>query len=42
MLHNRTFQAVLVSKAHPVGFSLTPKPTGSVQYSGAETRLKLK
>jgi hypothetical protein len=32
---------VLVSKAHPAGFSLTPTPLKSVEYTGAEMRLKL-
>jgi hypothetical protein len=32
---------VLVSKAHPAGFSLTPAPLKSVEYTGAEVQLKL-
>jgi alpha-D-xyloside xylohydrolase len=42
MLLNRTFQVVLVSKAHPAGFSFTPTPLKSVQYTGAELRLRLR
>jgi alpha-D-xyloside xylohydrolase len=42
MLTNRTFQAVLVSKTHPSGFSLTPTSLQSAQYSGNEIRLKLR
>ena len=42
MLLNRTFQVVLVSKAHPAGFSFTPTPLKSVQYTGAEIRLRLR
>jgi alpha-D-xyloside xylohydrolase len=41
MLRHRTFQVVLVSKAHPVGFSFKPTPLRSVHYTGAEIRLKL-
>jgi alpha-D-xyloside xylohydrolase len=41
MLSHRTFQVVLVSKAHPAGFSLTPNPLRSVQYTGAEMSIKL-
>jgi alpha-D-xyloside xylohydrolase len=41
MLRDRNFQLVLVSKAHPVGVSLTPVPLRSVRYTGAEIRLKL-
>ena len=41
MLVQRTFHAVLVSKARPVAFSLTPTPFKSVQYAGAKVRLKL-
>lgn len=41
MLSRRTFQVVLVSKAHPAGFSLTPAPLKSVDYTGAEVQLKL-
>jgi alpha-D-xyloside xylohydrolase len=42
MLDYRTFQVVLVSKQHPVGFSPTPTPTKVVQYTGAELHLKLR
>jgi alpha-D-xyloside xylohydrolase len=41
MLDRRTFQVVLVSKAHPAGVSPTPAPLKSVQYAGAEVRVKL-
>jgi alpha-D-xyloside xylohydrolase len=41
MLDHRTFQVVLVSKAHPAGVSLTPTSLKSVGYAGAEVRLKL-
>jgi alpha-D-xyloside xylohydrolase len=41
MLRHRAFQAVLVSIAHPAGFSLTPDPLKSVDYTGEEIRLKL-
>jgi alpha-D-xyloside xylohydrolase len=41
MLHHRTFQVVLVSKEHPAGFSLTPTPLRSVEYTGAEMHFKL-
>ncbi len=41
MLRDRNFQLVLVSKAHPVGVSLTPVPLRCVRYTGAEIRLKL-
>ncbi|MGD0830852.1 MAG: TIM-barrel domain-containing protein [Terracidiphilus sp.] len=41
MLTRRTFQLVLVSKAHPEGFSLTPTPLKSVPYIGVEMRIKL-
>jgi alpha-D-xyloside xylohydrolase len=41
MLSHRTFQIVLVSKAHPASFSLAPNPLKSVHYAGAEIRVKL-
>jgi alpha-D-xyloside xylohydrolase len=41
MLRDRTFQVVLVSKAHPAGFSLAPAPLKSVRYTGAEISVKL-
>ncbi len=41
IMRDRTFQVVLVSKAHPAGFSLTPAPIKSVHYTGAEISLKL-
>jgi alpha-D-xyloside xylohydrolase len=41
MLNERTFQIVLVSKAHPAGFSLTPTPQSTVHYTGIATSLKL-
>jgi alpha-D-xyloside xylohydrolase len=41
MLDHRTFQVVLVSKAHPAGVSLTPTRLKSVEYAGAEVRVKL-
>ena len=42
MLHHRTFEVVLVSKAHPAGLSLTPAPLKSMNYTGAEIQVKLK
>jgi alpha-D-xyloside xylohydrolase len=42
MLDHRTFQIILVSKAHPVGFAPTATPLKSVQYTGTELRLKLR
>jgi alpha-D-xyloside xylohydrolase len=42
MLDRRTFQVVLVSRAHPAGVSLTPTPMKSVQYAGAEVKVKLR
>jgi alpha-D-xyloside xylohydrolase len=41
MLRDRTFQVVLVSKAHPAGISLTPTPLKSAHYTGAEISVKL-
>ncbi len=41
MMRHRTFQIVLVSKAHPVAFSLTPTLLKSVEYTGAAVSLKL-
>jgi alpha-D-xyloside xylohydrolase len=41
IMRDRTFQVVLVSKAHPAGFSLTPAPIKSVHYTGSEISLKL-
>jgi alpha-D-xyloside xylohydrolase len=42
MLDHRTFQIILVSKAHPVGFAPTATPLKSVQYTATELRLKLR
>jgi len=42
MLDYRIFQIVLVSAAHPAGFSPTPTPLKSAQYTGAELHLKLR
>jgi alpha-D-xyloside xylohydrolase len=42
MLNHRIFQVVLVSKAHPVGFSTSPAATKTIQYTGAELHLKLR
>lgn len=41
MLRNRTFEVVLVSPDHPIGFSLTPAPIRSIPYTGASISLKL-
>jgi alpha-D-xyloside xylohydrolase len=41
MLSNRTFQVVLVSKAHPEGYSLAPTPLRTVSYTGAAVHIKL-
>lgn len=41
MLLQRTFQIVLVSATHPVGFPFTHAPLRSVQYTGAKAQLKL-
>jgi alpha-D-xyloside xylohydrolase len=42
MLKDRTFQVVLVSKAHPAGFAATTAPSKSVRYTGGELRIKLR
>jgi alpha-D-xyloside xylohydrolase len=42
MLDHRTFQVVLVSKAHPVGFSPTATPSKTAEYTGAGVHLKLR
>jgi alpha-D-xyloside xylohydrolase len=41
MLANRTFQVVLVSRAHPAGFPITPGTAKSVEYKGAEVHIAL-
>ncbi|MGA2349229.1 MAG: TIM-barrel domain-containing protein [Terracidiphilus sp.] len=41
MLHERTFQVVLVSKTHPASFSLAPASIKSARYTGTEISLKL-
>ena len=41
MLSSRSFQVVLVSKAHPEGFPFTPARFKSVEYTGAAIQLKL-
>jgi alpha-D-xyloside xylohydrolase len=41
MLSRRSFQVVLVSKAHPAGFPFTPTQFKSVEYTGAAIQLKL-
>ncbi len=40
MLGERTFQVVLVSKDHPVGFSFTPKAGKSTRYDGAAVEME--
>jgi len=42
MLDRRTFQVVLVSKAHAVGFSPTPAASKTAQYTGVEVHMKLR
>jgi alpha-D-xyloside xylohydrolase len=42
MLKDRTFQVVLVSKAHPAAFAATTAPSKSVRYTGGELRIKLR
>jgi len=42
MLDHRTFQIVLVSAAHPAGFSPTATPSKTAEYTGAEIHLKLR
>lgn len=39
MLAKRTFNVVFVSSTKPVGFSFTPQPDQTVQYSGAAVQL---
>jgi len=41
MQKERTFEAVLVSKAKPVGFSFSPKADKTVRYDGSAIELKL-
>jgi len=41
MLAERSFEVVLISEQHPVGFSFTPTPERSVVYTGAALELHL-
>ncbi len=41
MLGDRTFNIVLISKDHPVGFSFTPQPVQTIQYTGGVTSVQL-
>jgi alpha-D-xyloside xylohydrolase len=41
MLTDRTFNVVLISKDHPVGFSFTPQSIQTIQYNGDETSVQL-
>jgi len=42
MLKKRTFQFVLVSQDHPVGFSFTPETTHAATYQGKEMQVNFK
>jgi alpha-D-xyloside xylohydrolase len=42
MLDHRTFQVVLVSKVHAIGYSPTATPSKTVQYAGDEVHLQLR
>jgi hypothetical protein len=42
MLERRTFQVVLVSRAHPVGYAADAPATKTVEYVGDAVRVKLR
>jgi hypothetical protein len=42
MLQHRTIEVVLVTAAHPAGFSFTPQATRRAEYDGKAVTLSLK